>query len=58
MDVPLSSLIPWLLCGDTARVVVLIDFLSVERELFTINVTSCVESVPARVLLMSVDRCI
>jgi hypothetical protein len=42
--------------------VVLRDFLSVERGLFTINVTSCVESVPASVrwtggCQISVDLC-
>jgi hypothetical protein len=64
MDVPLSSRIPWLLCGRTGwRVVVLRDFLSIERGLFRINVTSCVESVPARVrwtggYQISANRCI
>jgi hypothetical protein len=33
--------------ADGRRVVVLRDFVSVERGLFTINFTSCVESVPA-----------
>ena len=49
--------------ADGRRVVVLRDFLSVERGFFTINVTSCVESLPLRVRWTGgyqpcVDRCI
>jgi hypothetical protein len=48
MDVTWSSRISWLVCGRTLwRVIVLRNFLSIERGPFTVNVTSCVESVPA-----------
>jgi hypothetical protein len=52
IDVTLSSRIPWLVCGGGGtghKGGCAESFLSVERGLFTINVTSSVESVPARV---------